>query len=59
MVYNRETGGEKWLRKTMNVNAPTAASGMGIARLVRSTTGKTAPAQIAVKPEKRTKNRGK
>jgi hypothetical protein len=41
----------------MNVNAPTGARGTEIAKLVRSTTGKTVPVQIAVKPEMRIKNR--
>jgi len=40
------------------VNALTGAPGTGTAGLVRSTTGKTVPAQTAEKRETRTKNRG-
>jgi hypothetical protein len=58
-MYNRKTGGILWQRKTTNVNVLTGARGTGIARLVRSTTGKTAPVQIAGKPETKIKNRGK
>jgi len=35
----------------MNVNALMGASGTGIAKPVRSTTGKTVPAQTAGRPE--------
>ncbi|GBU28749.1 hypothetical protein R84B8_02309 [Treponema sp. R8-4-B8] len=38
----------------MNVNAPMAVQGTETVRLVRSTIGKTAPAQIAEKPGMRT-----
>ena len=46
-----------WLIKTTIVNVSMGVRGTGTVRLVRSTIGKMGPAQIAVKPETKTKNK--
>jgi len=46
-----------WLKKIKIVNVRMGVRGTGTVRLVRSTIGKMGPAQIAVKPETKTKNK--